>query len=522
MPDWEFPGRLKVERMLRRAERFTDIAEQVVTHLPKSKAMRDAVSRVDRDKARVDFVKRYSDLYGMYTETEVVYTDDRTLALFESLSERDKAAFPFDAAMVDWKYYLKDVHSPAVTQSLRELSKRDREKPAVKIREREQPVLAVFDMEGTIITSNVVESYVWTRMADLRARRVARRARRACSRRSRATCRSTGATAATSCGRSSGGTRAPASRASTGWCASHVGEFMLQKASAAAIRRVREHRAAGHRTILITAAAEPFVRPLAPLFDVVIGAELEVRDGRYTGFMSQPPLVGEARAAWLKRYAVAGGRRPEALLRLRGLLQRPAVAAGGGQPRGGLAGRGAVPLRAPPPLADRGVGHVEGHAARALPEAARPDAERALMALALELFRSAPRYLTARAVGDRAPGLVAGPLAPLRLSTRPDPEPRHEGWVRVKPLPGGHLRQRPVHDRGQVELLLLAARVDAVRARPRGRGRAAGRRRRRSAGRQARGDLLGAGLRRARACPSSVRTARRATTAAATASRWAT
>ncbi len=61
--------------------------------------------------------------------------------------------------------------------------------------------------------------------------------------------------------------------------ASHVAEFMLQKASAAAIRRIREHRAAGHRTILITAAAEPFVRPLAPLFDVVIGAELEERDG---------------------------------------------------------------------------------------------------------------------------------------------------------------------------------------------------------------------------------------------------
>jgi threonine dehydrogenase-like Zn-dependent dehydrogenase len=59
------------------------------------------------------------------------------------------------------------------------------------------------------------------------------------------------------------------------------------------------------------------------------------------------------------------------------------------------------------------------------------------MALALELFRSAPRYLTARAVGDRAPGLIAGPLAPLRLSTRPDPEPQHEGWVRVKPLLSG-------------------------------------------------------------------------------------
>ena len=51
----------------------------------------------------------------------------------------------------------------------------------------------------------------------------------------------------------------------------HVAEFMLQKASPAGIRRIREHRAAGHRTVMITAAAEPFVRPFAPLFDVLIG-----------------------------------------------------------------------------------------------------------------------------------------------------------------------------------------------------------------------------------------------------------
>src|SRR5436190_14901946 len=165
VPEWKFPGNLKVERMLRRAERFTDVAERVVTHLPKSKAMRDAVARVDRDKARVEFVKRYSDLYGAYTEAEVIYTDDRMLALWESLPVEDRARFPFDAAAIDWKFYLQDVHSPAVTQSLRELSKQ-RTRPEVKIVERAEPVLAVFDMEGTIVTSNVVESYVWARFAD--------------------------------------------------------------------------------------------------------------------------------------------------------------------------------------------------------------------------------------------------------------------------------------------------------------------------------------------------------------------
>jgi HAD superfamily hydrolase (TIGR01490 family) len=306
VPEWKFPGNLSVDRMLRRAERFTDVAEQVVTHLPKSKGMRSAIRRVDRDKARVDFVKRYSELYGMYTETEVVYTDDRTFALFNSLNEQDKAYFPFDAAMVDWKYYLKDVHSPAVTQSLRELSKRGREQPTVKIAPRDEPVVAVFDMEGTIITSNVVESYVWTRMADLEPDdwpkelasvfgkipgylQIDRRDR--------------GDFLRTFFRRYEGASVEGIDRL----VEHHVGEFMLQKASAASIRRVRAHRAAGHRTILITAAAEPFVRPLSPLFDVVIGAELEQRDGRYTGFMSAPPLVGEARAAWLKRYALLEG-----------------------------------------------------------------------------------------------------------------------------------------------------------------------------------------------------------------------
>jgi phosphoserine phosphatase len=288
VPEWKFPGNLKVERMLRRAEQFTEVAERVVTHLPKSKGMRDAVRRVDRDKARVEFVKRYSDLYGMYTETEVVYTDDRTLALFESLTKQDKARFPFDAAMVDWKYYLKDVHSPAVTQSLRELSRRDRERPRVQIHEREVPVVAVFDLEGTIITSNVVESYVWTRMADLPRQewpaelasvfgRVP--AYLQIDRRDR------GDFLRTFFRRYEGASVAGVDRLID----EHVGEFMLQKASAAAIRRIRDHRAAGHRTLLITAAASAFVRPLAPLFDLMIGAELEERDGRYTGSCRRRP-----------------------------------------------------------------------------------------------------------------------------------------------------------------------------------------------------------------------------------------
>jgi threonine dehydrogenase-like Zn-dependent dehydrogenase len=75
------------------------------------------------------------------------------------------------------------------------------------------------------------------------------------------------------------------------------------------------------------------------------------------------------------------------------------------------------------------VGDVEGDAAGAVPEAGG-----AMSTLALEYFRSAPRYLGARTLGKRAPGLVSGPFAALRLSTLRDPVvPDRPGWARVKP-----------------------------------------------------------------------------------------
>jgi threonine dehydrogenase-like Zn-dependent dehydrogenase len=57
--------------------------------------------------------------------------------------------------------------------------------------------------------------------------------------------------------------------------------------------------------------------------------------------------------------------------------------------------------------------------------------------LALELFRSIPRYAAARAVGNRMPGLLVGPMAPVRLVTRDEPAVRRPGWARVRPLLSG-------------------------------------------------------------------------------------
>ena len=305
VPEWTFPGHLRVERLLRTAERAVDVADKVVTHLPKSTRMRDLVARVDRDKGRVDFIRRYSDLYGAYTEAEVIYTDDRTVELLASLSVAERKKFPFDSAVIDWRYYLQDVHCPAVTAGLRALSGA-RVKPQVRIREREQLVLALFDMEGTILPSNVVESYVWSRMADLSWDQWPDELASVFSRVPSylmADRRDRGEFLRTFFRRYEGASVEGIDRL----VEEVVSEFMLQKVSAAAVRRIREHRAAGHRTMMITAAAEPFVRPLAPLFDEVIAARLEVRDGAYTGYLAEPPLVGEARGAWIRRYAELEG-----------------------------------------------------------------------------------------------------------------------------------------------------------------------------------------------------------------------
>ena len=72
--------------------------------------------------------------------------------------------------------------------------------------------------------------------------------------------------------------------------------LILSKSFPEAIRRVREHKAAGHRTVLITGALDFVVKPLAPLFDDIIAAEMSVTNGRYDGELRNVPPTGETRA----------------------------------------------------------------------------------------------------------------------------------------------------------------------------------------------------------------------------------
>jgi fatty acyl-CoA reductase len=312
LPSWQWPGGPAVERVLRLAERANAAADAVVSRLPRSARTRDAARSVDRRRARLEFLRRYHDLYRPYTESEQIFTDDHTLALFRSLPPQDRDRFRFDTADIDWHHYLVEVHCPAVTTSMRGmLSGRGggRRRPAVGplTEPAERNVLAAFDMDGTLLSTNVVESYLWLRLPEMSGadrvqelRSLAARLPRylAAERRDRADF------LRAVYRRYEGASLAELDRLVD----EEVGELVLSRVSAAALRRVRAHRSAGHHTLLVTGGIRPLTRPLAPLFDEVVAAELEVDgDGRATGFLLRPPLVGEGRAAWLRHYAAANG-----------------------------------------------------------------------------------------------------------------------------------------------------------------------------------------------------------------------
>ena len=86
-----------------------------------------------------------------------------------------------------------------------------------------------------------------------------------------------------------------------------IGELLLRRLAPGAVRRIREHRAAGHRVVLVTGSLDFIVEPLVPLADEVVAARLADRDGVFTGDLIQPPLTGEARASWLVGYARSVG-----------------------------------------------------------------------------------------------------------------------------------------------------------------------------------------------------------------------
>ncbi|GAB3196975.1 HAD-IB family hydrolase [Nocardioides hungaricus] len=317
LPDWRFPGAQSVERLLSTSERAHQAANYVIGHAPRSDRTRDLARKLDQQGRRLEFLRRYLDLYQEYAQAELRFSDANTLALHRSLSAEDRATFAFDTAVVDWPHYLREVHCPAVTAPVRRMdeARRSRKRstdPGLKgvstgSTTGAGAVAAFFDMDGTLLSSNVIETYLWLRLREQSGtEKVAELGRmvarlpglvRAERRERSAFLRSVY--------REYEGARLADLEAIAD---EHLTGHVLSRLSPDAVRRIREHRAAGHRTVLITGAIAPLARPLAPLFDHIEAAELAVDDrGVCTGYLSSSPLVGESRSAWMRGYAAEHG-----------------------------------------------------------------------------------------------------------------------------------------------------------------------------------------------------------------------
>jgi len=322
LPDWRFPGAQSVERLLTTSEKAHHAASSLLGRAPRSDRVRDLARKLEQQGRRLEFLRRYLDLYREYAQAELRFSDARTIALFDSLSAQDRADFAFDTAVVDWQHYLREVHCPAVTAPIRRMDEVRRRRKAgaepglrplagagvsrqapERLPQPPEGVAAFFDMDGTLLSSNVVETYLWLRLREQsgserlgelgrmagRLPGLVRAERRERSAFLRAVYREY-----------AGARLADLDAIADAELAQHV----LARLSPDAVRRIREHRAAGHRTVLITGAIRPLTRPLMPLFDHIEAAELAVDEhGVCTGFLASSPLVGESRAAWMRHYA---------------------------------------------------------------------------------------------------------------------------------------------------------------------------------------------------------------------------
>jgi alcohol-forming fatty acyl-CoA reductase len=314
LPQWKFPGASSIERLLSTSERAHKIAERMLAHAPRSDRTRKIAKDLDRTGVRLDFLRRYHSLYQEYAQSELHFVDDNTLALTRTLHPDDQAAFAFDTAIFDWKTYIQEVHCPSITAPVRRMDaiRRKRGNRPTTMNDLDKDTagcaaLAIFDLDGTIMSTNVIEQYLWARLPELsRTQQLAEvgQVMRHLPSYLRAEQRDRGTFLRAVYRRYRGADLAALERFVDMSMAPHV----LSRLSPEAVRRIREHRAAGHTTVLITGVVRPLTRPIEPLFDVIVAADLGVdEEGRCTGFLTGPPVVGESRAAWLKHYATQQG-----------------------------------------------------------------------------------------------------------------------------------------------------------------------------------------------------------------------
>ncbi len=323
-PTWTFPTRGELTARARVVMRALEAAQWVVERLPVGASVSQLSDELTEERNRVERGLNLLELYGVYTEVDCVFDTRNTYGLWEGTPEAERATFPFDPALYNWSEYFQRVHLPTVirmsradtgprkgpgpTGSTEPRSEGNSVLSAMRRREGRGDVLAVFDVDGTLVETNVVEYYFWMRLKaqpleDWPAflARMAGQAPRwlYLERRSRADFQR-------SFYREYEGLDYEEMKRLG---REALNEVTLRRVYPDGVRRVREHQRAGHRVLLLTGALDVVVAPLAELLGVEVDcAHLLVDgEGRLTGDLAKPPPAGEARGALLEEYAGANG-----------------------------------------------------------------------------------------------------------------------------------------------------------------------------------------------------------------------
>ncbi len=318
-PNWTYPTRGELASRARTALRVTEAAQWVVERLPLGASVSQLSDDLNAERERLERGVNLIQLYGVYTEVDCIFDTRHVTAIWDQVPEAERKTFPFDPALYEWKHYFQDVHFPTVVKMSRaETVARKGKQPtgstagkadgssaraAIEKRRGRNDVLAVFDVDGTLVETNIVEYFFWMR---LRAQPLedwpsfmAQMLREAprwlyLERRSRAEFQR-------SFYREYDGLDYDVMKRLGREALNAV---TLRRVYPEGMRRIREHKRAGHRVLLLTGALDVVVEPLAELLDVEVDcAHLLVKDGRLTGDLQAPPPAGEARGTLLEEYA---------------------------------------------------------------------------------------------------------------------------------------------------------------------------------------------------------------------------
>jgi HAD superfamily hydrolase (TIGR01490 family) len=316
VPEWVFPARGRVKEQLARAKKIATKTERVLQALPLRGKQASWAATLEEKKIEIDRAFEYVQLYGLYTECEAVYEVSQLLALWESIDTTDQQNFNFDPRSVQWPHYVHEIHLPSIVHHSRAKTTPGKNRIDRNARLRRSVLspdrhVAAFDLENTLIASNVVESYSWLATRRLNTPERIRYVLRALAE-------------APTLQRIDRKDRsdflrffyrryedAPVAQIDED-SRELLSNLILAKSFPAGLRRVREHRALGHRTVLITGALDFVVEGLRPLFDEIVAAKMTVRpDGTYSGNMAVVPPTGETRAEALAEYCMAENLRLE-------------------------------------------------------------------------------------------------------------------------------------------------------------------------------------------------------------------